>query len=56
MVFTGVGVALVTLFDRSGAVDAPATAAHAARLVDLGVSALVVPATLGSTLIRSGSL
>lgn len=47
MVFTGVGVALVTLFDRSGAVDAPATAAHAARLVELGVSALVVAGTTG---------
>ena len=33
--FTGVGVALVTLFDSSGAVDAPATAEHAARLVEL---------------------
>ena len=35
--FTGVGVALVTLFDEEGEIDAPATADHAARLVDAGV-------------------
>ena len=34
--FTGVGVALVTLFDEEGEIDAPATADHAARLVDAG--------------------
>lgn len=45
--FTGVGVALVTLFDSSGAVDAPATAQHAARLLELGVSALIVAGTTG---------
>ena len=45
--FSGVGVALVTLFDTSGAVDADATAAHAARLVELGVSALIVAGTTG---------
>ncbi|HEY5651907.1 MAG TPA: dihydrodipicolinate synthase family protein [Acidimicrobiia bacterium] len=45
--FTCVGVALVTLFDSSGAVDAPATAEHAARLVELGVSALIVAGTTG---------
>lgn len=45
--FSGVGVALVTLFDSTGAVDADATAAHAARLVELGVSALIVSGTTG---------
>jgi 4-hydroxy-tetrahydrodipicolinate synthase len=47
MVFTGVGVALVTLFDDTGEVDAPATADHAARLVDLGVRAVIVAGTTG---------
>lgn len=45
--FSGVGVALVTLFDASGEVDAEATAAHAARLVELGMSALIVAGTTG---------
>ena len=45
--WTGVGVALVTLFDASGAVDAPQTAAHAARLVSLGVRAILVNGTTG---------
>lgn len=45
--FSGVGVALVTLFDESGTVDAEATAGHAARLVELGVSALLVAGTTG---------
>jgi len=47
VVFSGVGVALVTLFDVTGAVDTNATAAHAARLVELGVSALIVAGTTG---------
>ena len=47
VVFSGVGVALVTLFDGSGALDADATAALAARLVDLGVAALIVAGTTG---------
>lgn len=47
MVFNGVGVALVTLFDDHGDVDAPATAAHAARLVELGVRAVLVAGTTG---------
>ena len=34
--FTGVGVALATLFDDAGEVDATATADHAANLVELG--------------------
>jgi 4-hydroxy-tetrahydrodipicolinate synthase len=46
-VFTGVGVALVTLFGDDGSLDAAATAAHAARLVDLGVRAVVVAGTTG---------
>jgi dihydrodipicolinate synthase/N-acetylneuraminate lyase len=45
--FSGVGVALVTLFDEDGCLDADATAAHAARLVDLGVRAVVVAGTTG---------
>ncbi|HEX2054444.1 MAG TPA: dihydrodipicolinate synthase family protein [Actinomycetota bacterium] len=46
-VFTGVGVALVTLFDESGEVDAGATAEHAARLVELGVRAVLVAGSTG---------
>jgi 4-hydroxy-tetrahydrodipicolinate synthase len=45
--FTGVGVALVTLFDDEGEIDAPATADHAARLVDAGVRAVLVAGTTG---------
>jgi 4-hydroxy-tetrahydrodipicolinate synthase len=47
MVFEGVGVALVTLFDDKGDLDAIATAAHAARLVELGVRAVVVAGSTG---------
>lgn len=43
----GVAVALVTLFDGDGAVDEAATAAHAARLVDLGVAAVLVAGSTG---------
>lgn len=43
----GVGVALATLFDDAGNVDAAATAAHAACLVELGVRAVVVAGTTG---------
>ena len=46
-VFTGVGVALVTLFDDRGELDAPATADLAAQLVDLGTRAVVVAGTTG---------
>jgi 4-hydroxy-tetrahydrodipicolinate synthase len=46
-VFTGVGVALVTLFDDEGELDAPATASLAVRLVDAGVRAVVVAGTTG---------
>jgi 4-hydroxy-tetrahydrodipicolinate synthase len=45
--FTGIGVALLTLFDRDGGLDAPATAAHAARLVDAGVAGVVVAGSTG---------
>ena len=47
--FTGVGVALVTLFDDSRAVDAAATADLAARLVDDGVRAVVVAGSTGES-------
>lgn len=46
-VFTGIGVALVTLFDDQQQLDAEATAGLAARLVDLGVDAIVVAGTTG---------
>jgi 4-hydroxy-tetrahydrodipicolinate synthase len=46
-VFTGVGVALVTLFDDHGALDAPASAELAASLVDAGVQGVVVAGTTG---------
>jgi 4-hydroxy-tetrahydrodipicolinate synthase len=45
--FTGVGVALVTLFSEDGGLDAKATADHAARLADLGVTAVLVAGTTG---------
>ncbi|HEX2274857.1 MAG TPA: dihydrodipicolinate synthase family protein [Acidimicrobiales bacterium] len=45
--FEGVGVALVTLFTDDGDVDVAATAEHAARLVDLGMRAVVVAGTTG---------
>jgi 4-hydroxy-tetrahydrodipicolinate synthase len=46
-VFTGVGVALVTLFDDRGDLDAPATARLAAQLVEFGVRGVVVAGTTG---------
>lgn len=45
--FRGVGVALVTLFDGEGRLDAPATARHAAHLVDRGVQGVVVAGSTG---------
>ena len=45
--FSGVGVALVTLFDDDGTVDAKATAGHAATLVELGLRAVVVAGSTG---------
>ena len=46
-VFHGVGVPLVTLFDEGGELLAKATADHAARLVELGVRAVVVAGSTG---------
>ncbi len=40
-------VALVTLFDGGGGLDAPATAEHAQRLVDLGMQAILVAGSTG---------
>jgi 4-hydroxy-tetrahydrodipicolinate synthase len=45
--FTGVGVALATLFDERGEADARATADFAAGLVELGVRAVVVAGSTG---------
>jgi dihydrodipicolinate synthase/N-acetylneuraminate lyase len=45
--FRGVGVALATLFNDAGGLDAKATAEHAATLVDLGVRAVVVAGSTG---------
>ncbi|HZQ87959.1 MAG TPA: dihydrodipicolinate synthase family protein [Acidimicrobiales bacterium] len=46
-VFSGVGVAIVTLFDDDGGVDAKGTADLAAQLVDLGIKAVVVAGSTG---------
>ena len=46
-VFTGVGVALVTLFDEDGEIDAAATAAHAAHLAERGIQAVLVSGSTG---------
>lgn len=45
--FTGIGVALVTLFDDTRAVDEKGTADLAARLVDDGARAVVVAGSTG---------
>jgi 4-hydroxy-tetrahydrodipicolinate synthase len=45
--FSGVGVALVTLFRDDGALDAPATAELAAQLAGLGVRCMLVAGTTG---------
>jgi 4-hydroxy-tetrahydrodipicolinate synthase len=45
----GVAVALVTLFDADLRVDTRATAAHAARLADLGVRAVLVGGSTGES-------
>lgn len=45
--FRGVGVALATLFDDDGEVDAKATAGLAATLADLGVRGVVVAGSTG---------
>jgi 4-hydroxy-tetrahydrodipicolinate synthase len=46
-VFTGVGVALLTLFDERGDLDGPATGDLAARLAALGVRGVVVAGSTG---------
>jgi 4-hydroxy-tetrahydrodipicolinate synthase len=46
-IFNGVGVALVTLFDDEGEIDAPATADLAARLVDEGMMSVLVAGSTG---------
>jgi 4-hydroxy-tetrahydrodipicolinate synthase len=45
--FTGVGVAIVTLFTQTGDLDASATAELASRLVEDGVRAVVVAGSTG---------
>jgi 4-hydroxy-tetrahydrodipicolinate synthase len=46
-IFTGVAVALATLFDADLAVDVDATRDHAVRLVEAGVTAVVVAGSTG---------
>jgi 4-hydroxy-tetrahydrodipicolinate synthase len=46
-IFSGVGVALVTIFDAAGEVDAGATADLASQLVELGLQAVLVAGTTG---------
>lgn len=46
-IFSGVAVALLTIFDSSGAVDAGATAELATRLVELGLQSVLVAGTTG---------
>lgn len=45
--FCGVGVALVTLFDGDGPLDAPATAALASSLAEAGMQSIVVAGSTG---------
>jgi 4-hydroxy-tetrahydrodipicolinate synthase len=45
--FNGVGVALVTLFNSDGSLDAVGTAGLAAQLVELGVQAVIVAGSTG---------
>ncbi|GAA3340849.1 dihydrodipicolinate synthase family protein [Amorphoplanes nipponensis] len=45
--WTGPAVALVNLFDAGAAVDAKATAGHAARLVEAGIRAVLVNGSTG---------
>ena len=53
-VFRGVAVALVTQLDERLEVDAAATTAHAERVVELGVSAVVVAGTTGEAASLTG--
>lgn len=49
-IFTGVGVALVTVFDADGGLRPAETAAHAAELVAAGLDAVVVAGTTGEAM------
>jgi 4-hydroxy-tetrahydrodipicolinate synthase len=49
-VFTGIGVALITVFTQNGDLNSEATAAHAAWLVDEGVRAVVIAGTTGEAM------
>jgi 4-hydroxy-tetrahydrodipicolinate synthase len=53
-VFTGVGVALVTLLDADGQVDVPSTAALARDLVGSGMRAVLVCGTTGEAATLTG--
>ena len=53
--FTGVGVALVTLFDDDGGVDADGTAGLAAELEAAGVQAIVVAGSTGEAATLDGA-
>lgn len=53
-VFSGVGVALVTLFDEHLALDASQTADLAAKLVEAGVTGVVVAGTTGEAAALDG--
>lgn len=46
-IFSGVGVALITVFAESGDVDETATARHAADLAERGMRAILVAGTTG---------
>src|SRR5271154_3237727 len=45
--FSGVGVALVTIFDPDGQIDPAATARHAADLVSRGMQSVLVNGSTG---------
>lgn len=47
MPFSGVGVALVTLFDERLQVDVASTAEHAARMAEHGMQSIIVAGTTG---------
>ena len=53
--FTGVGVALVTLFDDDGEVDLAATAGLAADLVQVGLRAIVIAGSTGEAATLDGA-
>ena len=48
--FTGVGVALVTLFDDDRRLDTAATAYFAVRLTDLGMRSVLLAGTPGEAM------